>query len=94
MKIGVSFQAADGGFCRTFTLRQAQAVAGLACHEDGGWRVRIAAESRSAAPVSGYQTAADETPAPVLETMDQLIRGEPLDGAAEARARAAGWKAR
>jgi hypothetical protein len=94
VQIGVSFRTADGSFCRTFTLRGAQAVAGLACREDAGWRVRIAADSQSPAPVGGYRTAADETPAPVLETMDQLIRGEPLDAAAESGARAAGWKAR
>jgi hypothetical protein len=92
VKIGVSFRANDGDYCRTFMLRQAKPVAGLACREAGGWRVRVAALSPPPAPEAGYRTAGAETPAPVLETMDQLIAGAPLDAAGEARAKAAGWR--
>jgi len=93
VKIGVSFRAIDGVYCRTFALRQATPIAGLACREPDGWRVRVAALSAALAPDGGYRTAGDETPAPVLEAMDQLIQGAPLDAAGEARAKAAGWRA-
>jgi anti-sigma factor RsiW len=95
LKIGVSFLAADGRYCRTFTLRQAKPVAGLACREPSGWRVDMAmpAAPEAGAP-GGYQTAGDETPAPILDAVDAAIRGPPLDAAAEARARDAGWAAR
>ena len=93
VKIGVSFRAADGRYCRTFALRRAQPIAGLACREAGGWQIRIAAQTAPLSPAAGYRTASDEIPAPVLEAMDQMIAGAPLDAAAETRARAAGWQA-
>jgi hypothetical protein len=43
--------------------------------------------------VSAYRVAGEETPAPVLEAMDRMIAGAPLDAAGEARAKAAGWRA-
>ena len=92
VRIGVSFQATDGDYCRTFTVRQARPVAGLACRDPGGWRVRMAVEAAPLPAQGGYRTAGEETPAPVLEAMDQMIRGEPLDAAGEANARASGWR--
>lgn len=91
--IGVSFRATDGDYCRTFALRQAQPIAGLACRDPDGWRVRIAAQAPPLAAPGGFRTAGDEIPAPVMESVDQLIQGAPLDAAAEAKARAAGWRA-
>ncbi len=91
VKIGVSFRSKDGDYCRTFALRQTKPLAGLACHEVGAWRVRIAAQSAPATPQGGYRTAGDEIPAPVLEAMDQTIDGAPLDAPGEAKAQAAGW---
>ena len=92
VKIGVSFQASDGAYCRTFTLRRGAPVAGLACREPAGWRVRMAVEAPPAA-ASAYRLAGDETPAAVLEAVDAAIRGAPFDAAGEARAKAAGWRA-
>jgi hypothetical protein len=89
----VSFRAADGHYCRTFAMRQTQPIAGLACREAGGWRVRMAAQSAPLAAAASYRTAGDDIPAAVLEAMDQMIKGAPLDAAAEAQARAAGWQA-
>ena len=92
VKIGVSFQGADGRYCRTFLTRQAHPLAGLACRNPAGWQVRMAVEAAPlASAAGGYATAAAETPAPVLEAVDQSIRGQPLDAAAEAKARDAGW---
>jgi hypothetical protein len=93
VKIGLSFQASDGRYCRTFVLRQARPVAGLACRDPVGWRVKMALDAPPA-PTATYHTAADETPAPVLEAVDQTIRGQPLDAAAEAKARDSGWRAK
>jgi hypothetical protein len=93
VRIGVSFRATDGRYCRTFALRQAQPIAGLACRDADGWRVRMATQSAPLAPSAGYRTAGADFPAPVLEAMDQMIAGAPLDAAAEARARAQGWRA-
>jgi hypothetical protein len=91
VKIGVSFQAASGDFCRTFTTRGGASLAGVACREPRGWRIQMA---MAASPAAGstYRLAGEETPAPVLQAMDQLIRGAPLDAAGEASAKAAGWR--
>ncbi len=93
IRIGVSFQDSGGEYCRTFLLRHGGSLAGLACREPEGWRVRVAAQAASPGPPRGaYVTAGEETPAAVLEAVDQSIRGAPLDAAAETRARAAGWR--
>jgi hypothetical protein len=90
VKIGVSFRAQNGDYCRTFILDRPAAVAGLACKAASGWDVRMATPA-AAPPGTVYQTAADETPAPVLEMVDQTIAGAPLDAIGEARARQAHW---
>lgn len=83
--IGITFAAADGAMCRTFVVRQTTETAGLACRARDGWRVRLAV-SRN---VPG-----DDAPAPVLEAVDQIIRGAPLDATSERAARDAGWIAK
>ena len=95
VRIGVSFQAGDGRYCRTFVLRQGAPVAGLACREPAGWRVVMAMQPETpAGAAGGYQTASGAVPAPVMDEVDRTIRGRPLDAAAEQRARDAGWGAR
>lgn len=83
--IGLSFLANDGGLCRTFVLRQQAEIAGLACRVRRGWRLRL---------VVSRTTPGDDTPAPVLEAVDQIIRGAPFDAAGEKAARDGGWMAR
>lgn len=95
VKIGVSFQAADGRYCRTFTLRGGAPLGGLACRDPDGWRVVMAVETAtSAGAAGGYRMAAGEIPAPVMDEVDRTIRGRPLDAAGETRARDAGWGVR
>ncbi len=90
--IGVSFKSNAGPYCRTFQLNQGQGLAGLACREPGGWRVRMAMASPVRAATGGYRTAASETPAPVLDMVQTMIAGDPLDAKAEAMAKAADWR--
>ena len=90
--IGVSFRARSGEYCRSFVLREAQPLAGLACHEGAAWQV--VALARSEAPGTagdGYRQAASALPPAVAQTVDELIDGAPLDAAAEAAARTRGW---
>jgi hypothetical protein len=93
VKIGVSFRASDGRYCRTFITRARQPIAGLACRGPAGWQLTTVmnAEPTTALP-GAYATAATAIPAPVLEAVDRTIRSEPLDAAAETRARDAGWR--
>jgi hypothetical protein len=87
VRVGVSFRKAGGAVCRTYA---ADSSAGLACREDGRWKVMVAVAQ--ARPSSEFRTAGSETPSAVLDAMDSLIVGEPLDAAGEAAARKAGWR--
>jgi hypothetical protein len=90
--IGVSFHSTQGQYCRTFQLNQGQGLAGLACKAPQGWAIRMAMISPAQVATTGYRTAASETPPPVLDAVQGLISGEPLDAKAEAAAKAAGWR--
>lgn len=87
VRVGLTFRTTDG-YCRTFNAAE---VAGLACRDGGAWKVRMAVAQQSA-PAGDYRMAASETPAAVMEAIDELIVGEPLDAQAEAAAQKAGWR--
>ena len=93
VRIGLSFKNQQGLYCRTFQASGRAPVAGVACREPSAWRVRGVSPASPAA-TTDYRTAGSETPAAVLATVDAMIVGQPLDAAAEARAKAAGWKPR
>jgi hypothetical protein len=90
--IGVSFRSNQGQYCRTFQVDQGQGLAGLACREPRGWIVRMVMSSAPQVATTAYRTAASETPAPVLDAVQGLISGDPLDAKAEAAAKASGWR--
>ncbi len=92
VRIGVSFRSKSGEYCRTFSMR-APAVAGLACHVAGGWRLRVlsGAERDGTAP-GGYRQAASSVPPAVVAAVGDEIAGEPLDARAEALARSRDWQ--
>ena len=93
VQIGLSFRTRQGRYCRTFELQQSEAAAGLACHEEKGWKVEVLTQTASSAPVQGpYRQAASALPPLVLQAIEDAIAGEPLDATAEARARAQGWR--
>ncbi len=92
VKIGVSFRSTDHSYCRTFQLNQGKGLAGVACREAKGWAVRMAMASAPQAVSAGYRTAGTETPTPVLEAVQGMIAGDPLNGKGEAAAKAAGWR--
>jgi hypothetical protein len=90
VQIGLTFKAADGSYCRSFTLRAAN-TAGLACRAGDEWR--IPATTSVEAGTSGLQTAGSGTPRAILDAVEARIAGEPLDAAAEEAALRSGWKA-
>lgn len=86
--VGLTFRDADGRWCRTFQAGEAN-VAGLACREDGAWRMQAMAPFQ---PTAGeLRTASADIPAPILAAIDAAIAGDALDAADETRARDAGW---
>src|SRR5205814_2102959 len=93
VEIGVSFRARDGGYCRSFQLREEQALAGVACREHDVWRLEVLAQSPAQPPAAGgYRPATTALPPSVARTLDELRAGEALDASAEAAARAHGWE--
>jgi hypothetical protein len=91
--IGVSFVSRNGGYCRTFVLREQSAFAGVACREQEQWRLEaLAATTPSLAAPGQYRPAASPLPPAVAHTLEELIVGEPLDASAESAARARGWR--
>jgi negative regulator of sigma E activity len=93
VQIGVSFLSRKSQFCRTFQLREATPLAGLACNESGRWTVQILALG-DAQPATnpGYRPAGSALPAAVIQAVNDSIVGDPLDAKSEASARARQWQ--
>lgn len=93
VRIGVSFLSRRGNYCRTFQLRDAPGSTGLACRQNDRWKLQVLAQGESpAAAQPQYRQAASALPAAVLQAVSDTIAGEPLDAAAEAKARDTGWR--
>jgi len=85
VRIGLTFRARSGRICRTFA---GPALQGLACRDDGGWAlVNTARGERETA----YRQASSGDPG-ILAAAQAMMAGGPFDAAAEAEARAHGWR--
>jgi len=97
VRIGVSFKSKAGAYCRTFTLHESTALAGLACRDHDDWRVQMLAQNPKAAAennsTGGYRQAGSQMPRSVLQAVEDDIAGDPLDAHAEAAARDQHWNA-
>jgi hypothetical protein len=91
VQIELSLRAADGRYCRAFTVRSQRAFAGLACRTGGAWQVTTLAEDL-AAQGGTMRQASSTLPAAVLADIDTRIQGESLDAGAERDARDHGWR--
>jgi hypothetical protein len=88
VRIGASFVAKDGSYCRSFALG---ATAGLACMAGGQWRIPVLEQGSAGEPESARQATA-EIPNAVLAAIDQRIAGAALAADDERAARERGWK--
>lgn len=89
--IGLSFKAASGEYCRTFTTTQPRALAGLACRGAQGWHVPALMETRPSSN-GEMRTASSAFPSALLDQVEARMPGEPLDADGERAARDAGWR--
>ena len=94
VQIGVSFLSKGGDYCRTFQLRGATGVAGLACQRDARWKLEVLTRTAANAASPQYRQAASALPSAVLQAVSDSIAGEPLDAGAEMRVRAQAWRTR
>lgn len=88
-RIGLTFRAADGSICRSFSHRGVGA--GLACRDDGRWGIELL--SRGAAESTGeLRQAAAEIPAEVQAAIDARLEGDVFNAAQEQAAHRSGWR--
>jgi len=93
----LTFAAADGRWCREYSLRpgaNSMATSGIACREDGEWRVQGETETGgapAAGSAQGYATAGGSSSAPLDRIYDQLAPDDPLGPDDEARLIENGW---
>jgi Putative zinc-finger len=93
VRIGLSFKAKSGRYCRTFEFAGPQGTAGLACHDQQHWRVLTLVETPARVGADpAYRMAGSDLPPLLLQSVSENVSGDPLDAAAEARARSAGWQ--
>jgi hypothetical protein len=91
VRVGLSFLAKSGAYCRTFSIRGGSSSAGLACRREGQWDIEVLVPSKAQGE-GAYRTAGTDIPPEVLRMVEAEIAGEPLDGAGEMAARAGHWQ--
>lgn len=93
VRLGISFLAKSGDYCRTFTIMGAMSPSGLACRRGPDWQVQVLVQPTGDAGANGpeYRTADSALPPAILSAVEAEIAGEPLDRAAEITARRQGW---
>lgn len=89
-RIGLSFRAADGAWCRSFSQRNGPA--GLACRHEGRWTVQLL-DSGSAATgkADDYRQAASSLSPALLGAINALGGGDALTSEEEQQQLRAGW---
>ena len=93
IRLGVSFLAKNGEYCRTFiSHRGGGSMAGLACRHGAAWRIDALQSVPSAEGDSdGYRQAATSLPPLVLDAAEVSMAGDALDAQGEAEAREHNW---
>ncbi len=89
VRIGLTFRATTGEYCRTFATPSA---AGFACREPNVWKVRALSEGTASPKGGDYRMAATELPPAILSAIEHSMAGEALDQEQERAARARDWK--
>lgn len=89
--IGLTFRDRDGRWCRSFAM-PAEAIAGLACREDGRWRVGLLDARDGEDDADTWRQAASPMSPALVAEIDARIAGETLSADEERRIRDAGWR--
>lgn len=91
VRVTVSFVNHDGDFCRSFQTSEARsAMAGIACRQQGEWRI-VATAATQPVNQSEFRQAAAAMPENLRQTIGDMISGQPLNATAERAARARNW---
>lgn len=92
-RIGLSFRAASGEYCRTFGLQTG--AGGVACRRKGRWSVEVldGAAEPPGAP-GGFRQASSALSPAMLGAINALGAGDPLTAEEERQRLGSGWDAR
>jgi hypothetical protein len=94
VRVGLSFKSRTGNYCRTFAVSGSHLMAGLACRDQEQWQVlNLVGTEGAGGPGNGQnlRMAASSLPPALLQAVNERISGEPLNAAAEAKARNDNW---
>ena len=91
VRLGVSFLAKVGDYCRTFSLLGSGSTAGIACRHNAQWQIDTLVR-QAGSDSHEYRTAASDLPLLLRESIEANIKGDALDAAAEAEAQKRGWR--
>jgi hypothetical protein len=91
IRLGISYLAKSGGYCRVFQLSGPSSPSGIACWRGSEWQIEALAQGE--ANQGQYRTAGSGLPPLLRKFTESEINGAPLDQAGEAGARARGWQA-
>lgn len=83
VRIGTSFEAKDGSYCRTF---ESASLDGIACHAGKDWQLK---QMLSGDDASEYRQASAGA---LAEAAAAIMAGEAMDAAAEKAAADKGWR--
>lgn len=86
IRIGLTFRDHGGQLCRSF---DAPALAGIACRSGDRWQLRRTVSDGSGTRRTEYRQASS---AAVMAAAQEMMRGPPLDAAAERAARDSHWR--
>jgi len=90
--VGLSYLAKTGVYCRTFTVKQNESIAGIACREADGWHIQALAQTGPKSPLTQYRMAGTSVPPLLMGMVESTIDGSPLDTEAEAAAHQRQWQ--
>lgn len=89
--IAATFRNQAGEYCRAFSAREPEPLAGVACRGDDAWRLHTLTQG-AAGSSNDYRMAGSQLPAIVLQTMESMMVGDALDAEREAAARQRAWR--
>lgn len=94
VRIGLSFVAREGAYCRSFTLAGTGLdLSALACRSGAEWRVPVLMQSTRPLPQMGQRRLGSASlPGPIYDAIDQRLVGAVLDPRAELEAIRRDWR--
>lgn len=87
VRVLLSFRDDAGTYCRAFT---GETQSGIACRNETGWKLQIEGQGATGQGTDYRMAGVDA--AKIMARAQEMAAGPALDGAAEVRARAAGWR--